>query len=130
MESLLSDLLLVRCKVGGSEPGAGQRIVHGEDGRIVRLVSTPCTDCVEAAPQGVEIGGERGVVGRYNWKASMLKVDHHLPSRTVGFVLEGCKFPGGSGGLRWHGVVEKGDVLIASILLEYSLLAGIRHGAI
>ena len=60
----------------------------------------------------------------------MLKVDHHLPPWAVRLVLEGCKFPGGSGGLRWHGVVKKGDILIAVILLEYSLLAGVRHGAI
>jgi len=85
---------------------------------------------VEAAAQGVEVGGKGGVVGGDDWEAAVLKVDHHLPPRTVRFVLEGCKFPGGSGGLWRHRVVKEGDVLIAAILLEYSLLAGIRHGAI
>ena len=63
METLLPDLLLVWCKVGGSEPGARQRVVHGEDGRIMGLVGAPRSDCMEAAAQGVEVGGEGGVVG-------------------------------------------------------------------
>ena len=130
MEPLLPDLLLIGSKVGCGEPGARQRVVHGEDGRVVRLVGAPCPDCVKAAAQRVEVGWEGGVVGRDDWKAPVLQVDQNLPSWTVRLVLEGCKFPGGSGGLWRDGVVEKGDVLVAAILLEDSLLAGIGHGAI
>ena len=130
MESLLLDLLLVGREVGSSKPGAWQRVVHREDGRVVWLVGAPRSDCVQAGSQRVEVWREGRVVGGYDREASLLEVDHHFSSRTVRLVLERCKLPSGSCGLRWDGVVEKGNVLVAAILLENPLLAGIRHCAI
>ena len=93
-------------------------------------MGAPRSDCVKAGSQCVEVRREGRVVGGYDREASMLEVDHHFSSWTVGLVLERCKLPGGSCGLRWDGVVEKGNVLVAAILLENPLLAGVRHRAI
>ena len=93
-------------------------------------MGTPGSDCVQAGSQRVEVRREGRVVGGYDREASLLEVDHHFSSWTVRLVLERCKLPSGSCCLRWDSVVEKGDVLIAAILLENPLLAGVRHRAI
>ena len=93
-------------------------------------MSAPRSDCVQAGSQRVEGWREGRGVGGYDREASLLEVDHHFSSWTVGLVLERCKLPSGSCGLRWDSVVEKGNVLIAAILLENPLLASIRHCAI
>ena len=129
VDALLDDLLLEGGEVGGDIPGAGQRVVHRVQRAVVRVVRARGADQVEARPDGVHAAREARVVRVHDGEAAVLDPDVDVAHGAVGVILEAGELPGGARGLWRHGVVEERDVLVAAVLLQDPLLAGVRHVA-